>query len=194
VPTDPLRAAPGDPSPDGRLARGAQTRRRLLDATVLLIAAEGTAAVTHRAVAARAGVSKSVATYHYPAVDDLLVAALEDCADAYARGLAAELPADCTVSELSAFLARYHNDHWARSQAGYELYLFAARRPTLRPAALRWLEVLSSLARRYTRSPEAVTAFAAVVDGLSLQALLLGEPLDPQALSRQLQHALRTSD
>ncbi|NEB66137.1 TetR family transcriptional regulator, partial [Streptomyces fulvissimus] len=81
MPTDP---GPGGAETDGRRARGAETRRHLLDATVRVIERDGVTGVTHRAVAAEAGVTKSVASYHYPAVDDLLTAALRDSSDAYA--------------------------------------------------------------------------------------------------------------
>ncbi|MCC5951157.1 MAG: TetR family transcriptional regulator [Acidimicrobiia bacterium] len=60
---------------DGRRLRGDASRRRILDAATEVIAERGVASVTHRAVAEAAGVPLARVSYHYPRVDDLLVAA-----------------------------------------------------------------------------------------------------------------------
>ncbi|MFD4986197.1 TetR/AcrR family transcriptional regulator [Streptomyces sp. NPDC058374] len=177
MPTEPLAPGPG-PGADGRRARGEETRRRLLDATVRVIEGGGVAGVTHRAVAAEAGVTKSAATYHYPAVDDLLTAALSDCADTYARDLAARLPEGYGIGDLAAHLTAYQEQNRSRALAEYELYLQAARRPALRPAAARWGDLLAELAAPFTTDPATVATLTATLDGLCLQALLRDEPLD----------------
>lgn len=51
------------------------TRARLLDVTVELMVADGYAAVSSRAVAARAGVKAPLVHYYFESVDDLFVAA-----------------------------------------------------------------------------------------------------------------------
>lgn len=75
---------------DGRAARGARTRDAIVDATIALVREQGAAAVTHRAVAARAGTSLAATTYHFATLDDLLVAAFE-------------LLTDRTVAEVERF-------------------------------------------------------------------------------------------
>jgi AcrR family transcriptional regulator len=70
---------------DGRRARGAASRQAILDATVRVIAAGGLMSVTHRAVAAEAGVSTALTTYHFATLDDLLRATLSSLS---ARGVA----------------------------------------------------------------------------------------------------------
>ncbi|KUL66774.1 TetR family transcriptional regulator [Streptomyces albidoflavus] len=169
---------PTEPVADGRRARGEETRRRLLDATVRVIERDGVAGVTHRAVAAEAGVPKSVASYHYPAVDDLLTAALRDSSDAYARDLAALLPEGYALGDLAAHLTACQEENRSRALAEYELYLQAARRPALRPAAARWTAVLAELAAPFTTDPATVATLTATLDGLFLQALLRDEPVD----------------
>ncbi|MFJ8879683.1 MULTISPECIES: TetR family transcriptional regulator [unclassified Streptomyces] len=169
---------PTEPVADGRRARGEETRRRLLDATVRVIKRDGVAGVTHRAVAAEAGVPKSVASYHYPAVDDLLTAALRDSSDAYARDLAALLPEGYGLGDLAAHLTACQEENRSRALAEYELYLQAARRPALRPAAARWTAVLAELAAPFTTDPAIVATLTATLDGLFLQALLRDEPVD----------------
>jgi len=75
---------------DGRAARGARTREAIVDATIALIREQGAAAVTHRAVATRAGTSLAATTYHFATLDDLLVVAFE-------------LLTDRTVAEVERF-------------------------------------------------------------------------------------------
>jgi DNA-binding transcriptional regulator YbjK len=185
VPTETSRA-----TSDGRRARGEQTRRRLLDATLRVVARDGPGAVTHRAVAAEADVTKSLATYHFATIDDLFVAALIDCTETYAREVAADLPPDSTPRELAEHVVASFNaqrDEWL---ASYELFLYAARRPALRPAALKWTEWTTAVARRYTDDPVAVEAFACALDGLGLHALMSDDPIAADRLARILEHLL----
>ncbi|MER5772065.1 TetR family transcriptional regulator [Streptomyces sp. NPDC001985] len=177
---------PTEPEADGRRRRGEQRRRQLLDATVRVVHRGGPGAVTHRAVAAEAQVPKSVATYHFPSVDDLLTAALTDSADAYATELARTLPADSTPAELCAHLADHLNRRRERTLAEYELYLQAARRPALRPAAELWIALATRLAHRYTDDPATAAAFVAALDGATLHAVMRDEPLDPGRLTAVL--------
>jgi AcrR family transcriptional regulator len=83
-------AAP--PCPDGRRQRGVASRRVILDAACRLITDVGVGALTHRAVAATAGIPLARVTYHFPKVEDLMGAAaqryLQDFDD-HLRGLAA---------------------------------------------------------------------------------------------------------
>jgi len=52
--------------------RGEQRRRDLLEAVIRLIAREGVAAVTHRAVAAEAGVTHRLTTYYFRTKENML--------------------------------------------------------------------------------------------------------------------------
>jgi len=72
-------AAPNSHLPT-RQARGTRRRAELLDATVRLIARAGVAAVTHRAVAAEAGVSHRLTTYYFQTKDQMVVEAFRHLA------------------------------------------------------------------------------------------------------------------
>ncbi len=63
----------------GRLQdeRSAETRKRLLDATVECLFERGYAGTTTAEIAARAGVSKGAQMHHFPTKHDLVVSALE---------------------------------------------------------------------------------------------------------------------
>lgn len=60
---------------DGRRQRGETSRRAILDAAAQVIIDDGVDALTHRAVAEAAGVPLARVSYHYPKVEDLMVAA-----------------------------------------------------------------------------------------------------------------------
>jgi AcrR family transcriptional regulator len=60
---------------DGRRLRGDASRRALLDAATAVLVDRGVGALTHRAVADRAGVPLARVSYHFPTVEDLMVAA-----------------------------------------------------------------------------------------------------------------------
>lgn len=63
------------PSIDGRRLRGDASRRAILAAASQVIVDDGVDALTHRAVAEAAGVPLARVSYHYPKVEDLMVAA-----------------------------------------------------------------------------------------------------------------------
>jgi DNA-binding transcriptional regulator YbjK len=65
---------------DGRKARGEKRRTELIEATLRIIERDGVAGVTHRTVAAEAGVPTTSTTYHFSSLDDLLIATLISCA------------------------------------------------------------------------------------------------------------------
>ncbi|GAB3245974.1 TetR/AcrR family transcriptional regulator [Chitinimonas naiadis] len=52
--------------------RGEESRRKILDATLILIAKRGLHGVTHRAIAAEAGVPLSLTTYFFSGLSDLI--------------------------------------------------------------------------------------------------------------------------
>src|SRR5256885_11441290 len=77
--------------------RRAETRTKLLDATIRSLVEGGLAATTSRRVCELAGVSQGAQTYHFPHRTDLLGAAAEHVADqrvAVLRERAPELPTD----------------------------------------------------------------------------------------------------
>ena len=57
--------------------RSAETRRRLLDATVACLFERGYAGTTTTEIASRAGVSRGAQSHHFPKKNELVVSALE---------------------------------------------------------------------------------------------------------------------
>lgn len=60
-----------------RRAKGKKTRRKILEATLEVIAGEGIRGVTHRAVAAEAGVQLSLTTYYFKDIEELIKEAFQ---------------------------------------------------------------------------------------------------------------------
>jgi DNA-binding transcriptional regulator YbjK len=175
--------------------RGERRRRELVDAAASLLEEGGFAAVTHRAVAARAGLPLAATTYYFASLDDLLEPALGLLARRQldrAAALAAEAPAgplepDALAARLVAMVAG------APEPAGpagmllfYERYLQAGRRPRLRPLVAGWNQklagLLGGLLRRggFPGHGDLPRTLLATIDGLLIDLLVTGEP-DAQA-------------
>ncbi|UTA49252.1 TetR family transcriptional regulator [Simiduia sp. 21SJ11W-1] len=81
-----------------RRAKGEQTRREILEATLRLIVRNGHNAVTHRAVAAEAGVNLSLTTYYFKDLKELI----SESFDHYRNKVEQEV--DSTWEKLLQFL------------------------------------------------------------------------------------------
>jgi DNA-binding transcriptional regulator YbjK len=171
---------------DGRRAKGERARKALIEATLTIIERDGIAGVSHRAVTRAAGLPATSAAYHFATINDLLEESL-----LHADGLAAEALAACeqAANPIGAFA------HWlvadftherSRVIAEYELFLYAARVPSMRPAARRWLTDLSALVDTWTESRRAPRTICAYIDGLLVQALVSGETPDPAVVEATL--------
>lgn len=165
------------PRVDGRRAHGDRRRRSLLDAALEVIARDGAGAVTHRSVAAAAGVPHSSAAYYFADIDDLLVSALTRCGQRYVDAVDEVLTAVRGGADLAGALAEAIVG-WdvvpgnRLMAAEYELYLMAARRPELAPAALGWADRLAEVLGERVPDPGRAQAVVALVEGTLLQAML----------------------
>jgi DNA-binding transcriptional regulator YbjK len=82
-----VAAMPTETGPRAEASR--RTRDALVAATVRIVAREGVAAVSHRRVAAEAGVALSSTTWHFAAKADILEAALQWTASQEIEGIRA---------------------------------------------------------------------------------------------------------
>jgi DNA-binding transcriptional regulator YbjK len=137
----------------GEQTRGERRRESLLRATLRIIGRQGTAGVTHRAVAEEAGVPLASTTYYFASKDELLEQAYDLAAsDEVVRleELVRELSAagadpdqwlQATIATLAGEFARDPETRLAT----FELLLEAARRPAVRESVSRWLEAYRGL-------------------------------------------------
>ena len=182
--------APPTPSRVRRPADGRTPPRRarpIVAATVRLIGRGGTALVTHRAVAAEAGVSLSSTTYYFASKDAIVDAALRSVAEREIERLAAAAaqlrrPRRRPRSHRrDARLARGAARRGRRAScwAGYHLQLETTRRPQLAEVHLAWARAVQRLAEGVLRaagSPSPVLdarLLAAAIDGLRLEQLTM---------------------
>jgi DNA-binding transcriptional regulator YbjK len=138
--------------------------------------------VTHRAVAARAGVPVAATTYYFDSIQQLTEAALRQhvgervdeltqiTARAATGGRSIE---DIALRFADALVGRERDVMIAQ----YEVYLEAARTPGLRPAVAEALAAFQDLAEASltvlgaTRPAEGARAFIALLDGFQLHRM-----------------------
>jgi DNA-binding transcriptional regulator YbjK len=143
-----------------------------------VIARAGIAAVSQRVVAREAGVPPSAVTYYFPAVDDLLVAALADCNDDYLRQLDECARDPDPIGALARVIAESSDSRRAHAAAEYELFVLAGRRPELRPEAERWASAVDAYLAPHVADPVTRAAAAAAIDGLFLRCSIAADPPD----------------
>ncbi|MBV2355160.1 TetR family transcriptional regulator [Streptomyces sp. J2-1] len=159
-------------------------RQRIIDAAIRVVGRAGIAGLSHRTAAAEADVPLGSTTYHFATLDELLVAALRQTNENFARTLDAcllERAAGAPDGDLAADLARALGLWLGGDRTGveleYELYLAALRRPALRPVAAEWTEETAARLARRT-DPATARALLALMDGICLQVLLTGGSYD----------------
>lgn len=160
-----------------------ERRQRIIDAAIRVVGAKGIAGLSHRSVAAEADVPLGSTTYHFKTLDELMVAALRQANEGFAKVVASRGGIEDPRTDLAGELAGLMGEWLAGDRTGveleYELYLAALRRPALRPVAAEWA---ADLVERLTRRTDPVTARAlvAMLDGLCLQVLLTDVPFDEE--------------
>ncbi len=158
-------------------------RDELLAAAIELFAEGGSRAITHRAVAARAGLPPATTTYYFESIDELIREALGAHIDQWSRDLEAlakvEGSANASLDDASAFISRVFAVR-GPEVAALELAIFlaAARVPELRDNAARAMQALEDLATKLlervgVREPGALAA--------SIVALIIGTALHRQS-------------
>ncbi|MFE2068872.1 TetR/AcrR family transcriptional regulator [Streptomyces sp. NPDC059467] len=158
-----------------------ERRQRIIEAAIRVVGEKGLAGLTHRSVAAEADVPLGSTTYHFKTLDELMVAALRQANEGFAKVIASRGGLADPRTDLAAELAGWMGEWLAGDRTGveleYELYLAALRRPALRPVAAEWAD---DLAHRLAQRADPVTARAlvALMDGICLQVLLTGAEYD----------------
>jgi TetR/AcrR family transcriptional regulator, regulator of biofilm formation and stress response len=167
-------------------------RRAIIDAAAALVAEVGVDGLTHRLVAARAGVPLGATTYYFATLDDLRLTTLSHVCEinaAYLRSWAEAIRASADVAATLAELTADYLADRSRALADTELYLAAIRRPELRPQARIWFDGLVALLSERS-GPAAATAAAYLIDGAIIRALSDQRPLAVAALATSLRALL----
>lgn len=170
-----------------------ERRQRIIDAAIRVTGAKGIGGLSHRSVAAEADVPLGSTTYHFKTLDELLVAALRQANEGFAKAVVAsgafEDPRADLAGELAALLGEWLAGERAGVELEYELYLAALRRPALRPVAAEWCQGIGDeLAGRV--DPVTARALVALMDGICLQVLLTDTPYDEAYAQEMLNRLL----
>ncbi|MDT9696011.1 TetR family transcriptional regulator [Streptomyces sp. P17] len=170
-----------------------ERRQRIIDAAIRVVGAKGLAGLTHRSVAAEADVPLGSTTYHFATLDELMVAALRQANEGFAKVVAARGGLTDPAADLADELAGWIGEWLAGDRTGVELecelYLAALRRPALRPVAAEWATDLAELLGRRT-DPVTARALVALMDGICLQVLLTGVPYDEEYAREMLRRVI----
>ena len=199
------------PAPDAaahrgrRDPRGEQRRTELLEAAIRLIGTRGMDAVTHRAVAAEAGVPAASTSYYFRSKGELIDEALAALAEGEIERLRQRREAVgghiADVDVLTEALAQWIEEQMTPEGsvavlAQYHLQIEAARRPEARDILAAWkdgTDELAETAMAAIGAPDvqgSAILLIAALDGLRLRLLASGhDPLsgaDLRAVLRQL--------
>lgn len=129
-----------------RSAKGARTRRAVLEAAADIVACEGLAAASQEQVAARAGITQSALRHHFPTKDDLIRSLFDDVHDRH-RGNVEEtlLEPGLDDRERLTRIAGAHLDFVATSSDAlvFESFARASRDPEARRLRNEWYQWLA---------------------------------------------------
>jgi DNA-binding transcriptional regulator YbjK len=144
-----------------------------------VIAAGGLATVTHRAVAAEAGVSAALTTYHFATLDDLLQATLSSLSAAGVARLAAaaELTQTGTLTLADAaatFLIEEMGSNRHVFIANLELQFASVRRDQWSAVMTNTYEAFVELIRRYVGDEQAARAIFSAAFGFAVLHVIQG--------------------
>ena len=188
--------------------RSRQRREELLTAAIALFSEGGSRAVTHRAVAARAGLPSATTTYYFESIEELIREALGAHVSQWVRDLDALASSDSRrsfafdVDKTSSFISTIFTHRGAETAAvELSIFLAAAREPALRDLAATLVEsldalVTSLLVRAGVADAGRVAAsIAALIGGTALrrQAGRSSENQEAQALARSIRDLVAAS-
>jgi len=185
-----------------RAPRGAERRQLIVEAALAVIGRVGPDALTHRLVAAEAGVPLAATTYWFASKEALIVEAYASCADRDIAALEREATAAASwtranaAGKLARSLLGYLNEDRSMTIVDYGLWIEAARRPALRPISERWdtacqayyAAVLTAVGG--AGSAHDPRLFAAAVDGLLMNQLTSDHPEDEAGLTALLERLI----
>ncbi|MDI2130039.1 TetR/AcrR family transcriptional regulator [Yinghuangia seranimata] len=177
----------------------AERRRQLVEAAVRAMARDGVARTTTRSICAEAGVSLSVFHYCFDSKQALLEAVITSITDTFVADVSAHVEPKATLREtVRGALGTYWEHvtaHPAEHMLTYELTQHALRKQGFEHLAqaqyeqyvasgAALLEQVCAVCEIEPRVPMTVLAhlLAAMIDGLTLQYLVLGDERTAEAL------------
>ncbi|WP_433469222.1 TetR/AcrR family transcriptional regulator [Spirillospora sp. CA-128828] len=168
------------------MAPRAEARKRLLEAAVRTLAAEGYGGTTARSIAKTGGFAPGVIYYHFEDLEDLLVAALRHTSQARRERYEEVLGSCADATELLADLRELYADDMrdqGHIDAVQELFRASSASPRLRNELLAHVESWSEFAATTIRRLVAGTTLESLVPSRDLGMIAVAMFLGIQTLS-----------
>lgn len=165
-------------------AKKPDRRQQIVDAAAELLCSGTGGRLTHRQIAAHAGVPLGSTTYYFTDLDDLIAAALAELAAQIDDELSRTAERVAAAGDPVSVLAQTFNDYLTdldQVRTETAIYVAGLQRPELRELSLRWFTGLVDLLKRHT-DPATATAMAVFVDGATLYTALHDQPLPPELI------------
>jgi DNA-binding transcriptional regulator YbjK len=182
-----------------RPPRGEARRAAITEAALAVIARVGPDGLTHRLVAAEAGLPLAATTYWFSSKEDMVRAALQHAADRDLEHVETLRAAsrDWSRATLAAHLAGYVEEACTarRENAVVDcaLWVEALRRPDLRPVAQQWVDAYADVLAEVLRNaggagtPDDAALLGAAIDGTISHQLVATGPFDRAAVTARLE-------
>jgi TetR/AcrR family transcriptional regulator, regulator of biofilm formation and stress response len=153
------------------------TRERVIDGVLDVVAEHGVEGLTHRRVAEAVGVPLGTTTYHFDSREDMLVAGMTAMVERDMRQVKAHFaalpPGTDLATALTELIIRSATQERTSSVLIAELFVAALRRERLREIALLWDQRWRDLLQAQVGEIPAATA-ASAASWLILRSLLEG--------------------
>jgi DNA-binding transcriptional regulator YbjK len=179
--------------------RGEARKVALTEAALAVIARVGPDGLTHRLVAAEAGLPLAATTYWFASKEDMVRAALQHAADRdleyvdTLRGASRAWTKKTLAGHLAAFVEESCTTRRECAVVDCALWVEAQRRPGLAPVAQRWLDAYADVLAEVLRNVGAPATrddaelLGAAIDGMISHALVASGPFDRAAVVRRLE-------
>ena len=191
--------------------RSSATRRRLLEATIDVLVAQGHAGATTAAIEARAGVSRGARMHHFPSKAELLSAAVEHLFLGLRESFESRIKLALELDELpqgdrfkAVFQLLWSNFLDPRHAAVLELFMLArgdaALSERLREVTRQHHENMQRRARAYFPEvgpelarmvPPMMESIHATMEGLALRRVVFGEDLTEKLVLETIEDMTR---
>jgi DNA-binding transcriptional regulator YbjK len=181
-----------------RPPRGEARRTFLTEAALAVIARVGPDGLTHRLVAAEAGLPLAATTYWFSSKEDIVRAALEYAADrdlGYLESLreaSRAWTAETVADRLADYVEVCCTLRRENAVVDCALWVECLRRPDLQPIAARWVaeyeDVLADVLRHAggAGTPDDAALLGAAIDGTISHLLVTPGPFDRAAVAKRL--------
>ena len=165
------------------------TREQAIHAAYQVILEAGVMGATYRKIAAQAQLSPGTLTYHFPTIDELLLAAFHQFADRFSESFTQRLQEAASHAQAcDAIVDLICGDIWPTPEhllVSFELYAMASRQPAYRAVLQHWQQQTGD-ALRLCFDDVTARLLDATVEGLTIHRVLGQNPLQRDTIAAHI--------